>query len=78
MGMGNASRVCPAKWRRKLQLVKPTMGGLCYRLMVSMATVVLPLFFLLDEGPPGLSKSVMYKNNICLHVYTLITGNTIT
>ena len=57
MGMGNAGRVCPTKWRRKLHLVKPTMDGFCYQLMVSMATVVLPLLFLLDEGPPGKSKS---------------------
>ena len=50
VGMGNASRVCPTKWRRKLHLVKPTMEGFCYQLMVSMATVVLPLLFTLDKG----------------------------
>ena len=63
MGIGNASRVCPAKWRRKLQLVKPTMEGLCYELMFSMATVIVPLLFLIDEGPPGQSKSVFQRNS---------------
>ena len=62
VGMRNAGRVCPTKWRRKLHLVKPTMEGLCFQLMVSMATVVLPLLFILDDGPPGQSKSIIWNS----------------
>ena len=69
--MGNAGRVCPTKWRRKLHLVKPTMEGLCFRLMVSMAAVVLPLLFLLDKGPPGQSKSL-----VSMFLATLLIGGT--
>ena len=69
--MGNAGRVCPTKWRRKLHLVKPTVDGLCFQLIVSMATVVLPLLFLLDEGPPGQSKSL-----VSMFLNTLLIGGT--
>ena len=73
VGMGNAGRVCPAKWRRKLHLVKPTMEGLCYQLMVSMATVGLPLLFILDDGPPRQGKSIIRNSRkqsrvlVCLY-----------
>jgi len=64
VGMGNAGRVCPTKWRRQLHLVKPTMEGLCYQLMVSMAAVVLPLFFILDAGPTGQSMFLIWRNSV--------------
>jgi len=69
VGMGNAGRVCPTKFRRKLHLVKPTMDGFCYWLMVSMATVVLPLLFILDKGPPGQSESL-----VSVFLNTLLIG----
>ena len=59
VGMGNASRVCPTKPR--CNVVKPTVEGLFHMLMVTIAMRILPLLVLIDDGPPGHSKSLHHS-----------------
>ena len=54
VGMGNASRVCPTKPRSNV--VEPTVEGLFHTLIVTIATGIVSLLVLIDEGPPWHSK----------------------